>query len=53
MRRSSVTEGPGFKVFAHVDGRRLNPSSRALGCITRRSVTELAREAGELVGKGG
>ena len=48
----AVTEGPGFNVFAHVDGRWLTPAAGTLAGITRRSVIELASEAGELVEEG-
>ncbi len=48
----AITEGPGFNVFAHVDGRWLTPASGTLQGITRRSVIELAGEAGELVEEG-
>ena len=48
----AVTGGPGFNVFAHVDGRWLTPASGTLQGITRRSVIELAGEAGELVEEG-
>ncbi len=43
----AITEGPGFNVFAHVDGRWLTPASGTLRGITRRSVIELAVEAGQ------
>src|SRR5258708_12346398 len=33
----AITEGPGFNVFAHVDGRCLTPASGTLQGITRRS----------------
>jgi branched-chain amino acid aminotransferase len=42
----AITEGPGYNVFAYVDGRWLTPRSGTLQGITRRSVIELAREAG-------
>jgi branched-chain amino acid aminotransferase len=48
----AITEGPGFNVFAHVDGRWLTPASGTLQGITRRSVIELAREAGQPVQEG-
>ena len=47
-----ITEGPGFNVFAYVDGRWLTPASRTLHGITRRSVIELARQAGQPVQEG-
>jgi branched-chain amino acid aminotransferase len=43
----AITEGPGFNVFAYVDGRWLTPASGTLQGITRRSVIELAGEAGQ------
>ncbi len=48
----AITEGPGFHVFAYVDGRWLTPASGTLKGITRGSVIELAGEAGELVEEG-
>ena len=48
----AITEGPGFNVFAHVDGRWLTPASGTLQGITRRSVIELAAEAGDPVEEG-
>lgn len=48
----AVTEGPGFNVFAYVDGRWLTPGSGTLQGITRRSVIELAAEAGQAVEQG-
>jgi branched-chain amino acid aminotransferase len=42
-----ITEGPGFNVFAYVDGRWLTPASGTLQGITRRSVIELAAQAGQ------
>ncbi len=41
-----VMEGPGFNVFALVDGRLLTPAVGVLEGITRRTVIELAQEAG-------
>jgi branched-chain amino acid aminotransferase len=49
----AVTEGPGFNVFAHVDGRWLTPDSGILRGITRRSVIELAVAAGQPLEEGG
>ncbi len=40
----AITEGPGYNVFAHVDGRWLTPGGGTLAGITRRSLIELARE---------
>jgi branched-chain amino acid aminotransferase len=48
----AITEGPGYNVFAHVDGRWLTPDRGTLAGITRRSVIELAREAGHRVEEG-
>jgi branched-chain amino acid aminotransferase len=48
----AITEGPGFNVFAHVDGRWLTPASGTLQGITRRSVLELASEAGQQAEQG-
>ena len=48
----AITEGPGYNVFAHVDGRWLTPGTGTLAGITRRSLIELAREAGQWVDEG-
>ena len=48
----AITEGPGYNVFAHVDGRWLTPADGTLRGITRRSVIEIAGEAGEPVEQG-
>ena len=48
----AITEGPGFNVFGYVDGRWLTPAGGTLAGITRRSVIELAGEAGEVVEEG-
>jgi branched-chain amino acid aminotransferase len=48
----AITEGPGFNVFGYVDGRWLTPVTGTLAGITRRSVIELAGEAGDLVEEG-
>ena len=48
----AVTEGPGYNVFAHVDGRWLTPGHGTLQGITRRSMIELARQAGHQVEEG-
>jgi len=42
----NVTEGAGYNVFALVDGRLLTPVSGTLQGITRRTVMELAEQAG-------
>ena len=43
----AVTEGPGFNVFAYLDGRWLTPAAGTLQGITRQSVIELAAEEGQ------
>jgi branched-chain amino acid aminotransferase len=48
----AITEGPGFNVFARVDGRWLTPVGGTLRGITRLSVIELAAEAGDPVKEG-
>jgi branched-chain amino acid aminotransferase len=48
----AITEGPGFNVFAHVAGRWLTPAGGTLAGITRRSLIELAAEAGDPVQEG-
>jgi branched-chain amino acid aminotransferase len=48
----AITEGPGYNVFAHVDGRWVTPASGTLQGITRRSVIEIADEAGDPVEQG-
>ena len=48
----AITEGPGYNVFAHLDGRWLTPDGGTLAGITRRSLIELAREAGQQVDEG-
>jgi branched-chain amino acid aminotransferase len=48
----AITEGPGYNVFAHVDGRWVTPASGTLRGITRQSVIEIADEAGEPVVEG-
>ena len=54
LRDSSgaITEGPGFNIFAHIDGRWLTPASGTLAGVTRRSLIELAAEAGDQVEEG-
>lgn len=42
----NVTEGPGFNVFALIDGTLMTPDSGALQGITRRTVLELAEREG-------
>jgi branched-chain amino acid aminotransferase len=48
----AISEGPGFNVFAYVDGRWVTPGTGVLGGITRRSVIDIARQAGQLVEEG-
>jgi branched-chain amino acid aminotransferase len=48
----AITEGPGFNIFANVDGRWLTPAAGTLEGITRRSVIELASEAGQPLQQG-
>ncbi len=48
----AIAEGPGYNVFAHVGRRWLTPASGTLQGITRRSVIELAEEAGQPVQQG-
>ncbi len=48
----AISEGPGYNVFAYLDGRWLTPGRGTLAGITRRSVIELAREAGQQVEEG-
>jgi branched-chain amino acid aminotransferase len=48
----AITEGPGYNVFARVDGRWLTPGSGTLQGITRRSVIEIAAEDGDPVEEG-
>jgi len=45
----AITEGPGYNLFARVDGRWLTPASGTLRGITRRSVIEIAAENGDPV----
>jgi branched-chain amino acid aminotransferase len=42
----NLTEGPGFNVFAVIDGRLLTPASGVLEGITRRTILELAESDG-------
>jgi branched-chain amino acid aminotransferase len=48
----AITEGPGFNVFALLDGRWLTPASGTLQGVTRRSLIELAAAAGQPVDEG-
>jgi branched-chain amino acid aminotransferase len=45
----AVTEGPGYNLFVHLEGRWLTPRSGTLRGITRRSVIEIIRDAGGVV----
>lgn len=47
-----VCEGPGFNVFAVVDGEMLTPARGVLEGITRRTVIEIAEEFGWVVNVG-
>ena len=51
-RSGAITEGPGYNVFAWVDGRWLTPEGGTLAGVTRRTVIELARQAGQEVHEG-
>jgi branched-chain amino acid aminotransferase len=44
-----VAEGPGFNVFAAVDGALVTPAAGVLEGISRRTVIEMARAAGLVV----
>jgi branched-chain amino acid aminotransferase len=48
-----ITEGPGFNVFAWTGGRWVTPVAGTLQGITRRSMIELAAEAGQPLEEGG
>ena len=52
-RSGAITEGPGYNVFAWVDERWLTPADGTLAGVTRRTVIELARQAGQPVEEGG
>jgi branched-chain amino acid aminotransferase len=45
-RDANVTEGPGFNLFALIDGRLQTPERGVLEGITRKTVVELAETAG-------
>ncbi|WP_192355397.1 aminotransferase class IV [Mesorhizobium mediterraneum] len=45
-RNGNVTEGPGFNVFAVIDGKVVTPKHGALEGITRKTVVELCEELG-------
>jgi branched-chain amino acid aminotransferase len=48
----AITEGPGYNLFAYLDGRWLTPGHGTLRGITRQSVIELLRQAGQPVEEG-
>src|ERR1700733_12672678 len=48
----AITEGPGYNLFARLDGRWLTPGRGTLRGITRRSVIEIAAENGDPVQEG-
>jgi branched-chain amino acid aminotransferase len=48
----AITEGPGYNVFAWVDGRWLTPAGGTLAGVTRRTTIELAQQAGQPVEEG-
>jgi branched-chain amino acid aminotransferase len=51
-REGGVTEGPGFNLFAYVDGAWRTPAAGTLHGITRRTAIELLREGGAHVEEG-
>jgi branched-chain amino acid aminotransferase len=51
-REGGVAEGPGFNVFALVDGGWRTPASGTLHGVTRRTAIELLREGGARVEEG-
>jgi branched-chain amino acid aminotransferase len=48
----AITEGPGYNLFARLDGRWLTPGRGTLRGITRQSVIEIAAENGDPVQEG-
>lgn len=44
--KGNITEGPGFNLFAEVDGRLVTPSTGVLDGMTRRTTLELCEEMG-------
>jgi branched-chain amino acid aminotransferase len=48
----AITEGPGYNVFAWVDGSWLTPAGGTLAGVTRQTVIELARRGGQPVREG-
>lgn len=48
----AITEGPGYNIFAFVDGRWLTPASGTLLGVTRRTLLELCAEAGTAAEQG-
>ena len=51
-RSGAITEGPGYNVFAWAGERWLTPAGGTLAGVTRRTVIELARQAGQPVEEG-
>ena len=47
-----ITEGPGYNVFAFVDGRWLTPASGTLKGVTRRTLFDLCAEIGQPASEG-
>jgi branched-chain amino acid aminotransferase len=41
-----ITEGPGFNIFAEIDGRLVTPAQGVLDGMTRRTTLELCRDLG-------
>ena len=48
----NITEGPGFNIFADVEGRLVTPSIGVLDGMTRRTTLELCEEIGIVAGAG-
>ena len=48
----AITEGPGYNIFAFVDGRWLTPASGTLKGVTRRTVMDLCVETGKAAEEG-
>ena len=48
----AITEGPGYNIFAFVDGRWLTPASGTLMGVTRRTLLDLCRESGSPADEG-
>ncbi|MEP7204198.1 MAG: aminotransferase class IV, partial [Ilumatobacteraceae bacterium] len=43
----AITEGPGYNIFAFVDGRWLTPATGTLLGVTRQTLIDLCAESGE------